>query len=79
MLGAARTKQRRLLRKLEDRESKVLGSQKSASKSCSKDPLSHTFVNILVMDFDLCLVDSVKIVVVFSSSLSRCSTLVSSV
>jgi hypothetical protein len=57
----------------------VLGGQKLAAKGHSKDPLSHTFVNILVMDFNLCLADSVEIVVESSGSLSRRSTLVGSV
>jgi len=57
----------------------VPGSLKLALKGRSKDPLSYTFINILVIDFDLCLTNSVEIVVASSGSLLRRSTLVSSV
>lgn len=79
MSGTTRTKQRWLLGKLEDRESKAPGGQKPAPKGRSKDPLSHMFVNILVIDFDLCLADGVKMAVMSSGSLSYYSTLVGSV
>jgi hypothetical protein len=78
MLGAFRLKRRRLSEKLEDRESKVLSSLKSAFKGRFKNPLGHTFINMLVMHFDLYLTDSVKIAAVFSGFLSRRSTLVNS-
>jgi hypothetical protein len=81
--SAARTKRRRLQGKLDDEDCKVPGGPKSApkgrSKDRSKDPLSHTFVNISAMDFGPCPADDVEITAVFSGSSSRRSTPVGSV
>jgi hypothetical protein len=77
--GAARTKRPRLQGKLEDKDCKVPGGQKSAPKGRSKDPLGHTFVNISAMDFDLCPADGVEMATVSSGSSSRRSTPVGSV
>jgi hypothetical protein len=51
-LGIIKTKRRWLLRKIKNKNCKVLSDQKSAFKGRFKDLLSHTFVNILAIDFD---------------------------
>ena len=79
MSGAFKKKRPRLQEKLEKKDCKVLSDQKSALKGRSKDPLSHSFVNISAEDFDLCSADGVEMAVVSSGSLSRRSTLVGSV
>ena len=50
--GAAKRKRPQLQRKLKDRDSKAPAGRKSAHKRRSKDPLSHTFVNVSAIDFD---------------------------
>jgi hypothetical protein len=79
MSGAAKKKRPRLQEKLEDKDCKVPGGQKSALNSRSKNPLGHTFVNILAINFDLCPADGIKMAIMSSGPLLCYSTLVGSV
>ncbi|KAI9739317.1 MAG: hypothetical protein M1834_007530 [Cirrosporium novae-zelandiae] len=77
--GAATTKRRRFQEKLEDEDSKAPGDRKSTPEGRSKEPLGHTFVNILATNFDPGPADVVEIVAVSSGSSSHRSTPVGSV
>jgi hypothetical protein len=79
MSSAAKKKRPRLQRKLEDKDYKVPGSQKSAPKGHSKDPLGHSFINISIVDFDPYPADSIEIVVISSDFLLYRGTLINSI